>query len=1052
MSFCPVHNHSEYSQFDGLSTTQEIADRCKELGYPAVGLSDHGTVAGHLDFARTMEKNGIKPIFACELYHGVNETPKGQKRDQAHFLAGALNDEGLRNLWRLVNDSANNFFHVPRINWDILDRYSEGLFATSACIQGLVSQGVLNNDLSALNQYLEIFGENFFIELHTYPTDDQKTLNLELAELAKERGIPTIVATDAHYAHPDQYEAHDAYMAAKVKQTIYLDPADRKMWHPKALYIQSQDDIRKHLSYLPDSLIDESMRNSVALAERVSATLPKIKRHLPVFVPKNCPWFDAEGKSVAQMFFALVEEGIQNRYGDNPPSEVLGRAAQEMRVFIDAGLEHYFLQAWDFCQFCDENGIKRGPGRGSAAGAIVAYTLGITDIDPMKYGLIFERFYNAGREQGFPDIDNDFPAKDRQKVKEYLETRWGQDKVRTIGTITRMKPKAACDATYQALGVEWKEKEELKAIISKVPDIDILGPDSVGWTEATDPGKTVYVLESVGAEIIAWVESKAVPRQQKIVRWLNLLEVICSRVQHYGVHASGVVVADVDLAAELPCRWSPDKKTPVTEFPMTEVDKRQFVKQDLLGLRNLDTLAEWERLSGKQVNWSGLEHREEIDPAMWEYLDKGLTLGVFQIEKGYARQLCKEFQPRSVEDLAIIVALNRPGPIRSGAPDSFIARRHGTEDVTYDHPILEDILEETYGWFLYQEQVIQFFGKLGYDLSEADAVRKILGKKKPEAMEALYHGKGEWEGRGWLDIAAPQLGGAAQTIWDKLEGFAAYSFNKSHAVAYATIAYRTLVAKFLDPQAFVVACLRTNPDDAGDYVTEGRRMGISVLAPEIDRSDVDVSVVDEDVVFGFANIKGIGKTTAAYALSLRKKRDLSSPEKFLEALEKEQEEWKNRSEGNKGRSPRQKFRANLVHTMVDAGVWDRYNERSLTLVERQKLEKELLQVVLTDNTAEILENNSDTLEQCHRFVDLGNGNGSFRLPGVVASVSEKRTKKERKAMGIVRIEYEGEDAEFVVFPEHWRSYGFLFKDRTAGVFEIAKTDRGLHFKGGVKLT
>lgn len=1011
-----------------------------------------------------MVEHGIKPIFGCELYHGTKTEFEKNERDQAHFVAGALTDEGLRNVWRMIDASSDNFRFVGRVNWDILEQHKEGVFATSACIQGLVGQGLLKGDpYEPLNRYLEIFRDNFFVEIHTYPGEEHERLNIELVKIAQERGIPLIYATDAHFASPEQYEVHDAYVAAQTGEDVMMDIEERKMWHPKSLYIQDEEQIRESLSYLPESAVDEALRNSGELADRCNAHLPEVGRHLPAFIPGDCPWLEDKEADAASLFVDLVEKGLVNRYGEDAPAEIWERGEQELEVFLSAGLEHYFLQAWDFCQFCDNNGIKRGPGRGSAAGAIVAYALGITDVDPIQYGLIFERFYNPGREQGFPDIDNDFPVKDRKRVREYLMKRWGHDKVRTIGTITRMKPKAAIDRTYKACCVTFEEKEALKRIVDQVPDIDILGPDSIGWDEDIDPGKTVYVLDPntpIPGMIDEWLSTLREDRRDLVDYWLEIVRHVCSRVSGYGVHPSGVVVSDVTLQDELPCMWNAKQKVHVTCFPMSDVDKRMFVKQDLLGLRNLDTLQDWEDqvspLVG-EIDWSSLTD-EDLEEDGWKLLDMGLTLGVFQIEKGYARQLCKSFKPRSIEDLGIIVALNRPGPIRSGAPDSFIARRNGEEAVSYDHPILEDILEPTYGWFLYQEQVIAFFSKLGFSLGDADAVRKILGKKKPEEMKALRDGTGEWKGKGYF--AAAEAAGidpqSADAIWAKIEDFAKYSFNKSHAIAYATIAFRTLYAKYNAPAQFVMACIRTNPDDAGDYVSEGRRMGIKVLPPDIMRSQPEVAVVNGDIYFGFSNIKGIGKGSAEFLCDLRDEYSLSDPEALFDAIQDKQEDWAQRQKDGKLRpkekSPRQQFRQNLIPLLEQAGAWQEYEPRDLTMLETQKLEKELLGVILTDNCDEIFDKNADAIDDCDSYADLELSDGEkLRLPGAVSSVVTKKTKKDGKAMGIVTIEYRGDSTEFVVFPRQWQDYRFLWKERTPAIFTLSKGDRGVRFEDAIKL-
>lgn len=1113
MNYAPLHNHSEYSALDGLSTCLEIAKRCQDIGCPCCAITDHGTVAGHLEFSKVMKAHDIKPIFGCELYHGVKTEFGKNERDQAHFVAGALTDEGLRNLWRLVDAASTNFRYVGRVNWDMLEKYSEGLFATSACMLGLVPKSLETGDYTALNRYLDIFGDNFFIELHCYPDVRQEEINTGLVSIAQERGIPLVYATDAHYASPEQYEIHDAYVAMQTGESVYLPTDERKMWHPEALFIKDEQQIRDSLDYLPESVVDEALSNSWAIAEKANAELPEVRRHLPAFIPRECPWIDKDEapETAAELFIDLVEAGLVNRFGTDAPEEVWDRAEREMEVFFDApgpltggGLEHYFLQAWDFCEFCNREGIRRGPGRGSAAGSIVAYALGITDVDPLHYELYFERFYNPGRAKGFPDIDNDFPKSDRKRVREYLKDRWGHDKVRTIGTTMRLKPKAALDKTYKACGVSFEEKEQVKKLVEHTPDIDILGSDSIGWSSDVDPGKTIYVMHSteyaehdVGKQIIQWLEDKPEERQPLLAYWLDVVSVVCSRVSGYGVHPSGVVVSDVALDDELPCMWNSNQKEQVTCFPMDDVDARQFVKQDLLGLKNLDVLHDWEdqlAAEGIDIEWSGLE-REEHPEEMWELLDKGHTLNIFQIEHGYARKLCKEFKPRSVEDLSIIVALNRPGPIRSGAPDSFIVRRNGGEDGKFDGrkiPLIADILEPTYGWFLYQEQVIAYFSRLGYDLSDADAVRKILGKKKPEELIALREGTGEWAlehdgdtltitsideqggavgepftvtSKGYKEVAYPQLGEeTADIIWHKLEEFAKYSFNKSHSVAYAVIAFRTTFAKYYGLPQFDMSAIRKedDADKVAATVAEARRMGVTIVPPDILNSQTDVSVADGTIYYGLSNIKGVGKGTANFVVGLRERHDISTPDLLADAMDTEQAAWeaerdaaKEEMRSFKKKSPRQQFNSGHEGLLYRAGCYDRHGEREdVKLQEKQKAERELLGVIITDNCDEIFANNAELIDECDSWESLVEDEdvGKATVPAVIANITPKKTKKDGKAMGIVSVEYLGDEVEMVVFPQQWANYRFLWKERTPAIFTIKRNERGFQFEEGVKLT
>ncbi len=1089
----PSHVHSEYSALDGLSTVTEIAERCVEIGCPCCGLTDHGTVAGHLAFDKAMRKVGIKPLFAAELYHGVKTEFGKNERDASHLIVGAITSPGLLNLWSMVDESASNFRYVSRVNWEMLEKYHEGLYATSACALGLVSKQILDGEYEALNRYLEIFRDDFYIELHTYPGDKifrdgadgpivtQKLINLALVEVAQERGIPVIYADDAHFASPDQYELHDAYMAMKMGQTIYTPIDERKMWHPKTLYIKDEAQIREDLSYLPESIVDEAIRNSEELGERVSAELPTVTRHLPQFIAKESEWVAPalQDMTAAELLIQEVEKGIAYRYGNDPSEGVWDRASRELAVFIDAGLEHYFLLAWDLVQYCKANDIEIGPGRGSAAGCIVAYCLGITDVCPLHYELIFERFWNAGRADGFPDIDMDFPRAKRREILHYLERRWGYDHVRTIGTITRMKPKSVVDKTYKACGVTGGEASELKRILDEIPDLEIHGHNQIGWNPDLEPGKTIYVQKHVGEKIEEWVKGKPVDRHEILNNWLLFCEYLCSRISSYGMHPSGIAITDAasPIATEAPSRWNKDEQLRITMFPMDEVDGRGIIKMDVLGLRTLDTLTDWKsqmRAKGVDINFSGME-RDEYPEDMWKLCDDKKTLGLFQIEdKPAVRKLASNFKPRSVEDLSILVALNRPGPLRAAAGESestaekFVKRKNGEQDITYPHEFLEDILSVTYGLFLYQEQVIAFFNKMNYSLSDSDAIRKILGKKKPEALMAVKAGTGEWEGKGYDQIAPQYVGKAADAIWNTIEGFASYSFNKSHSVCYGTICWRTHFAKFYGSAEYGMACIRTDAARAGAHVAETRRMGNEVLLPDILRSDFEVSTDEEgNIRFGFEDIKGIKGESGKYLMYLRKKYgDEVSTRLGLEGcLAQEKKIWDEaKKEAKKAlqpfheKSPKQLLQSNKIDALEACGAFDPYEERLVTLSQKQEFEQEFLGVAVTDNSPQVFSNNYEKLEDCDTYQEVNDpwnedeGDIRYTVPGVIQFIKTTQTKKDGKAMGIVTIGYDGDEIEFAVFPRQWKAYKFLFSERNIGIFTIKRTARGLNFDEGQKLS
>lgn len=1128
----PLHNHSEYSQIDGLSTPKEIAKRViTDLGCPCCGLTDHGVVAGHLEFDKEIRAAGGKPIFGCELYHGTRIGEKmGNKRDQAHLIALAYTDEGLLNLWRLNDAAAQEprFHHVGRNTWEDFEKYREGIFFTSACPAGLVAQGILKDDMSDLNRYLDTLGENFFIELSTYPGDQPfddsdmdnpifiRDLNIAKANIAQERGIRTVYGDDGHYAFPDQWSTHDAYVARRMAESIWTPIEDRSMYHPEgALCIKSEDDVRKALSYLPDSIVDEAIETSVWIGEQVDAHLPDTRRHLPIFIPDASPWVE-KGKYADDeadlLFCDLVTEGLNRRYPDLP-SQAVNQTVKEMEVFLDPehGLYHYFLLGWDVMQFCDHAHewlkdpdnfkaleleqadeipilpIERGPGRGSSAGCILAYELEITDIDPLPYDLIFERFWNPGRAEGFPDIDSDFEKSKRYLVKRYLSWRWGHDRVRSIGTITRMKPKALVDHSLgmcRTFGMTWQEAEDLKNIIEKTPDLDILGVDQIGWSREVDPGKVIYIMDEVGDAIMSWLDEQRPERQEIIANFLEHAEQLCNRVSNYGVHASGIVISDAYLPDIAPCRFagSPSQRIPVTQFAMGDIDKLMLIKFDALGLRTLDVLADWKAQMLKEhgivIEWSGLEW-EDHDDEMWELLDRKFTAGIFQVERGLPARLCEDLKPRSVSDLSIIGSLNRPGPINSGAPESFVLRSRGDEEIAYDDPFLEDLLDTTFGWFLYQEQVIRYFSKLGYNDSDADAVRKILGKKQPEKWAALHDGLGEWEGKSYVDMCAQAGVGKknAEVIWKKLVDFGKYSFNKSHAIAYATIGFRAAFAKYNGTPEFYMACIR-NVDKAKKaervpaYINESRRWGIKVNGPDIERSDVDVGVFDGDIYFGFSDVNKVSREGSKYLVEIRNSGvDVSSPELLDGYKEAASDIWKKKNKEltkaglpkQEGKSPAQRLNSGHITHLYTAGSWERLEGYPTPMRELQARELETLTVILSDNTAEAFAMHEEEVSACDSYFEAKmpypGEDVRFTVPGVITNVRPTTVKKGKnvgQSMGIITIEYGGEVLEFAAFHDKWLSHKFLWNERTPGIFTIRHSlsqdgRPGYNFESGSKL-
>lgn len=1101
----PLHNHSQYSSLDGFSTPEEIASRVSEIGCTCCGLTDHGVITGHLPFAKALKEKDIKPVFGCELYHGLVPNIKG-KRDQAHLIALAMTNEGLGNLWSLVNTTAqyDHFHNVGRVYWEDLEKYKDGLVVTSACALGLVPQGVIRDDHDALNRYLEIFGDNFYIEIHTYPSQekytdgdsddwfDMRVINEALVAIAMERGIPLVYANDAHYAYPWQYPYHDLYLATQTKQDIDTPIEERKMWHPEgALAIMDEAEVRERLSYLPSNVVDEALGNSVAIGERANAQLPEFDRHLPLFVPHECPWLDEAQKDLSpeELFIDLVEQGIVQKYGEDASQEVWDRTIYEVETLIRDGIHHYFLMGWDEMQAAFDEGIETGPGRGSSAGSIVAYALNITDADPLHYGLIFERFWNSGRAKGFPDIDSDFSRYKREKVIAYLEKRWGSNRVCAIGTTGYMKPKAVIDKLARGCGISYEEADALKEIVGKTTKIDILGHKQIGWNPDYEPGKVYYVKNECEAEIEGWINQDPQRRQYRR-RFVEMCEICCSRVEQYGIHASGIVISDVDLPTLAPAyrRGGKDGK-PATMFAMEDIDKLGLIKLDVLGLRTLDVLEFWRQAMaekhGIDIQWSGLD-KEAQPEEMWNLLRDGYTSGIFQVEDGYGRQLCKGMEPKSVEDLSVINALNRPGPIQAKIPESYIARRKGLEEVTYVDPTIEKILDPilgmTYGLFVYQEQIIAFFNALGYNLSESDAMRKIMGKKQPQDLAALRDGTGEWEGKGYFEMATA-MGiphAAAEDTWKTIEGFADYCFNKSHTVAYAIIGFRCLFAKYYAPAEFYAASMRSldhsrdgdkRKEMIPEYINECRRLGIEVTPPNIYESEAFASVQNGVLQFGFYDVKGVANS-GPYIRQLVDQlppEDMRTPEAFTEAFEKMNDEFLKLKkqkvkdgewiDPREHKSPKQMLTANKIQALARVGAWG-LNDN---LTEQQQVEQELLGVIVTDNSAEVLDRNAEEIAHCDTLEEVslpfaercllaeGLDVTSFEntVCGIVTNIQEKTSKRTGEKFGIVTIEMGDRSIEFGAYGSTWRSHKFLFRIRNVGIFTLqhsAPTQYGESYK------
>lgn len=1041
-----VHNHSEFSALDGFATAKEIADRIEAIGLSGAFLTDHGTTAGWTPFAKEMQSRGLQWGLGMEAYMAREsrllhpKRIKGEKGDAFHLILLAKNTEGYRNLLRL-SDEANRsgYYYYPRVDWDLLERYREGLICTSACMGGLVCDGIERSDLSDFHRYREIFGDDFYIELHTYQSEKQRDLNLALQDLADDFSCPVVVANDAHYPSPDNHYHHELLLAMQMNRQVDMDDP----YHPPCLYIMDDADVRKALlgHGLRESMVRDAIDNTELIYEKCKVALPEHKTYLPSYPA------DEAGKTSAEQMLDLLFDGLEKRYGVPLSEAVIDRAIFEYQAIAEAGLSDYFMIVHDFLTYAYKKGILVGPGRGSAGGSILAYALGITHIDPLKYGLYFERFWNPGRSAGLPDIDIDFEVIRRKEVKEYVTRKWGEDRVLGIGNHIRMGAKSAIDKVAKATWadqVEYRDMKAIKAIIDSTTDAGL----AADW-EA--------IIDLVGDELDPWID--------QYPGLFRDADEMTGRIATYGVHASAVVISSVPLPEHLPAmlRTSKDddgatgEKVLVTQLDMRGVEDAGFPKFDFLGLRNLDTLMATALASGDfdhiedevERRQAIIDHYRDypyfsLPDSYWEQLEKGHTLGFFQIEEGAsAKRIAKRVKPRSIGELGLAVGMNRPGPLRGGSVDRMIARRDGEEEVVYPHEILRDVLEETQGEFIYQEQVISFMRAIGYSLGEADHIRKVMGKKKVEAMLA--------EKPTYLERATKYMPEAtAESLWQLVWNFSKYGFNKSHAVGYGMILAWTMYAKWKWPVEFIMSSIITNPKKAGEYIKEGFRLGVKVGGPDINRSAATISKVGTEILFGLVDIKGVGYDAVRW---IEEHRPYASYEDFMLKLGDAQAVWE---EDKRGKSPRQRVRSNVIQALLDAGAFDAIHDRGLTESEMLDLEEELLGVALwtDERLARLIGEHRERLESMDGLEVLDTDDQEeYWVPGIITSVTTTRTRdtaryQPGRSMGFVTIEWKGQAVRCAAFPDAWDAYRFMFKRGVVGEFHVRTGKRGASLMKG----
>jgi DNA polymerase-3 subunit alpha len=1023
-SFVHLHLHTEYSFLDGAVRMKELMKKAKEFEMPAVAITDHGNLHGAIEFYQEATKAGIKPIIGCEAYMApgaIKDRPNNQRDAAYHFTLLAKDEGGYRNLVKLISTAHLDGFHYkPRIDKELLAAHSTGLIGLSGCLKGEINMAIQSDNLAKARQsvaeFRDIFGvENFFLEMHDHGIEAQHKCNQVLPRLAQEFGLGLVAANDVHFLERSHHETHDVMVCIGTGKMVQ---DERRMRYAPELYFKSADEMRALFPGHP-----EAITNTLEIADRINLALE--------FGVSKYPEYPApEGKTREAYLRELSYKGLHERFGERAgtDSELVKRLDYEVDILEKTGFVSYFLIVWDFIHFAKQRGIPVGPGRGSAAGSLVAYVLGITDIDPLQFGLIFERFLNPERVSP-PDIDVDFCKERRGEVLEYVRQKYGERRVSQIVTFNKMNAKSAVRDVGRVIGLSYGEADRLARMIPSGP-----GQQNITLAESA----------LANPELRRAIETEPATRQ--LWDHATLLE---GRSRNFGVHAAGIVIGDRDLSEYVPLRRDPKEKEVITQYPMGPLNDLGLLKMDFLGLRTLTVLHDAEELIRQRIPDFSLTQIPMDDAATFALLNRAETIGIFQLEGGMTG-FCKQFDFKSIDDIIALSALYRPGPMDL-IPD-YIKRKKGLAKIRYEHPLLEEVCADTYGVMIYQEQVMAAASRLaGYSLGQADLLRRAMGKKDREKMAK--------ERANFIEGCArtnkiPEK--KANSIFDLLEKFAGYGFNKSHSAAYGLISYQTAYLKANYPVEFMAGLLSNeinNTDKISTFVGECKRMGIPILPPDVNRSGLKFSPEmwegplrpDDDrgtkaaptlnaIRYGLAAIKNVGQGAMELAIQEREGggefitledfcRRLDpriANRKILENLVKcgafdflrheRAELFACIDESLAAAAASQKDRASGQVSLFDEMPPPASKPTSRRVVhwtdhEKMSYEKELLGFYVTghplDAYAELLAGGGyQTIASLNELPDRA----SFRVGGAIVQVDKKFTKKEGKPFAVVWIE------------------------------------------------
>lgn len=841
--FVHLHVHSDYSFLDGACKIHDLVKKVHGLGMKACALTDHGNMLGAIEFYDAALKTGLKPILGIEAYVAPasrfdRKEVKGMKEPAHHLTLLVRNEKGYRNLLKLTSASfREGFYYKPRMDKELLSKCHEGLIALSGCPNSEFGRACRTDQadkaLKAADDFRQIFGpENFYLEVQSHGFDDEQKIHEGAIAAARDMGLKVVATNDAHYMAKDDAKAHDALLALSTGRRV--DDADRLRYPSPEFYLKSPEEMAAAFPHFA-----EGLKTSVEIAEKCNLELRFNEIHLPVF---DLP----EGSTKAIDYLReLCLKGAKEKYGDPIPDAVRQRMDYELSVMEKMGFASYFLIVWDLRRFARDNGVRVGPGRGSAAGSLVGYVLGITSIDPLRYGLIFERFLNPSRKE-MPDIDLDFSNEDRGRVIEYIFDKYGHDKVAQIITYGTMKARAVLRDVGRVLGIDLKRVDQIAKKIPKVLDITL-----------QDAARMEPELQ------------KEIDQDPQVKELWEIALKLEGNARHAGKHASGVVICDRPLEEIVPLYAMDDAI--MTQYDMNAVAKLGILKIDILGLETLTVLDRAvklvDKVKGVKVD---LQKIPLDDKETFTMLGRGTVKGVFQLETSRGmRELVQKMKPDRIDDLIATIALFRPGPLQSGMVEQYIRCKHGLEPIKPIHPAIDPILAETNGVILYQEQVMRIANVMaGFSMADADGLRKAMGKKIPEIM-AKY--KEQFVKGAVKNGVKEEL---AVQVFDLMAYFAGYGFNKSHSAAYGIVSYQTAYLKAKWPVEYMAALMSVamgNADKLAEYIEECRQLRIDVLPPDLNQSDLDFKVVEKKIRFGLGAVKGAGEKAIQHIIEVRNK-------------------------------------------------------------------------------------------------------------------------------------------------------------------------------------